>query len=445
MRTHHTTATIEKDETKEEPVDANRKLSVVIPAFNEEEGIAEIVNRVRATEASLKEAGIGELEIIVVDDGSSDRTAEIVSELPQTRLVKHDTNRGYGAAIKTGFGSAEGDLLAFLDADSTYPPEFFAQLCKELIETNSDIAVGSRRSGSESQMPKVRRFGNLIWSNLVSLTGNQRVADPASGMRVLRRSVLTKLYPLPDGLNFTPVMSTRTLHEGLALKEIPIPYHERSGRSKLSVVKDGTRFLKTIIWTALEYNPVRILGFLGLLSLATAGSIGLALIALRLQGITQLGPWGVFSVFLALLLGVIGVTTVSLGISFNYFVALFHQRPVEDDAKKKPLFAPALDRKFGWMGAVTALAGLSLGATSLALGLNGWEISRLWLWLVGSALFTLMGLQLFISWVQMRVLEALSDRQARTFTEITTDLSGEREIQHGRKKEEKITTIRVTS
>lgn len=442
MRAYQEKARAEEDRR----IERFETLSVVIPALNEEDGIAEIVQRVRATESALKKAGIAELEIIVVDDGSSDRTAEIAASLPNTKLVRHETNRGYGAAIKTGFAGAKGDLLAFLDADSTYPPEFFADLCRELLTTNSDIAVGSRRSGSQSEMPRIRRLGNLIWSSLVSLIGNQRVADPASGMRVLRKSALPKLYPLPDGLNFTPVMSTRTLHEGLGLREIPIPYHERSGRSKLSVVKDGTRFLKTIIWTALEYNPVRILGLLGSVALGGAAMAGLAIVVLRLQGITELGPWGVFSVFVALLLGVVGVSMVSLGISFNYFVALFHRRPVEEEARdKKPIFAPTLDRHFGWFGALTALGGLGLGATSLILGLNGWEINRLWLWLVGSALFTLMGLHLFISWVQMRVLEALSERQVRIFQEMGMDFPREKELNYERKKESQITTIRATS
>ncbi len=393
-------------------------LSVVIPALNEEDGIAEIVQRVRASESVLNEVGVWELEVIVVDDGSTDQTAKIVESLPQTRLIRHPVNRGYGAAIKTGFANAKGDLLAFLDADSTYPPEYFAHLCQAILKTNADLAVGSRRSGSESEMPRMRRLGNLIWSRLVSLIGKQHVADPASGMRVLRRSVLPRLYPLPDGLNFTPVMSTRAVHERITLKEIPIPYAERSGRSKLSVVRDGTRFLKTIIWTALEYNPVRILGMLGAGAMLGSALIGAALIALRLQGVTELGPLGVLGVFVALVLAVVGVSTVSLGISFNYFVALFNGQDVEDAQPKKSKLSPKLDRHFGWLGVAAATGGLSLAIASLTLGLNGWEITRLWLWLLGSALFMLMGLQLFISWVQMRVLEALSERQSRVSQEL---------------------------
>jgi len=121
-------------------------LSVVIPALNEEDGIADIVRRVFAVESSLKEAGVQGLEVIVVDDGSKDRTAEIAGSLPGVRLVRHGGNRGYGAAIKTGFRHAHGDLLAFLDADGTYPPERLPELCSAAIEGGADVTVGSRRS-----------------------------------------------------------------------------------------------------------------------------------------------------------------------------------------------------------------------------------------------------------------------------------------------------------
>ena len=228
-------------------------LSVVIPAYNEADGIAAIMERVLAVRPELAAVGV-DLELVVVDDGSADRTAEIVAACPGARLVRHPTNRGYGAALKTGFNAARGDLLGFLDADGTYPPESFPDLCREAL-AGADLVVGSRRSGAESEMPVVRRVGNLLWSNLVTLLGNHRVVDPASGMRVFRREALERLYPLPDGLNFTPVMSTRCIHEELKMVEVPIPYRERVGHSKLSVVGDGTRFLHSIVWTALSYNP----------------------------------------------------------------------------------------------------------------------------------------------------------------------------------------------
>lgn len=393
-------------------------LSVVIPALNEEDGIADIIQRVRAVEPSLRDVGVENVEIIVVDDGSRDRTAEIVDSFPSVRLMRHSENRGYGAAIKTGFSHAQGELLAFMDADGTYPPEQLPALCRIALEEQADVVVGSRRSGSDSQMPVVRRAGNFIWSNLVSLIGNDRVADPASGMRVLRQSALHQLYPLPDGLNFTPVMSTRATYEELRVVEVPISYRERLGRSKLSIVRDGTRFLTTILWTALEYNPVRVLGGIGAVALGVAAVIALVLIALRIQGLNQLGPVGVFSLFSGLVLAVAGVSIFCLGATFNYLVSLHHQKPVRKGLFGRPLFNPSVDHHFGWLGLIVVFVGALLGAASLALSSSGWDISRLWFWLMASALLLLTGLQLIISWVLMRVLEALSERDVR----ITEDL-----------------------
>src|SRR5690606_17553517 len=127
----------------------------------------------------------------------------------------------------------------------------------------------------------------------------------------------------PDGLNLTPVMSTRALHEGVKMEEVPIPYSERIGRSKLSVVRDGSLFLRSMVWTALTYNPVRILGFIGLAGVALALLVGAWLVAARLGGNTSLGPLGVAALFLALVSGVTGVSLFSLGATFNYLVSLF--------------------------------------------------------------------------------------------------------------------------
>src|SRR5918999_4299845 len=134
-------------------------LSVVIPAYNEERGIDEIRGGVLAQREALRANGIADLEVIVVDDGSRDATAERVAAHPDVRLIRHTVNQGYGAALKTGFSEASGELLAFLDADGTYPPESFPDLCRALEEHDSDLIIGSRMLSGESEMPLVRRVG----------------------------------------------------------------------------------------------------------------------------------------------------------------------------------------------------------------------------------------------------------------------------------------------
>jgi len=390
-------------------------LSVVIPAYNEEGGIAEIIERVLAIRPSLTGVEVDDLELIVVDDGSSDKTADITAEYSQVdaavHLIRQPVNRGYGAALKTGFSQARGNLLGFLDADGTYPPEHFPNLCRVALTENADLVVGSRMSGSESEMPLVRRIGNFIFANLVSLLANRRISDSSSGMRVIRREALARLYPLPDGLNFTPVMTTRALHEEIRWREVPIPYKERVGRSKLSVVRDGTRFLYTIIWTAMNYNPVRVLGGIGLALMVIAGVIAAIMTGMRLSGIAQLGIWGVASAFAASLCAVSGVTLFSLGATFNYLVSLFHKQPIRQGLFGKPMFKRPLERHFGWMGLAAMGLGLVFGVGSLVLSLDGWSIDRLWFWLLYAVMLLLVGLQLTVFWLIMRVLDELSQRE----------------------------------
>lgn len=388
-------------------------LSVVIPAYNEEKGIAEIVQRVMSVKNDLAKVGVDDMELLVVDDGSRDQTTRVLGELAlkykQMRVICHEKNKGYGAALKTGFAQSRGDLIGFLDADGTYPPEYFPQLCKAAL-AGAELVIGSRMAGEDSKMPVTRRIGNTFFAGLLSLVGWEKVTDSASGMRVFRKDVLAKMYPLPNGLNLTPVMSTRAVHEGLVMTEVPIPYSERVGRSKLSVVRDGSVFLQSILWTVLYYNPVRILGILGLIGVGISLLVGLGMTFSRFSGVTQLGPWGVFAYFAAVVTGVAGVSLFALGATFNYLVSLLYQRPIRQGLFGKPIFKNPLEQNFGWMGLAGLLVGMIGGIISLVLGINGWAVERLWFYLLVSALVILVGVQLVIYWVLMRVLEELLQR-----------------------------------
>ena len=399
-------------------------LSIVIPAYNEEKGIVEIMERVLTIRESLKAAGVDGMELLVVNDGSRDRTAEVADEVARkhegVRIISHPKNRGYGAALKTGFAQAKGELVGFLDADGTYPPEYFPQLCREALD-GAELVIGSRMAGADSQMPATRRLGNIIFATLLSVLGWQRVTDSASGMRVFKKETLARISPLPDGLNLTPVMSTRAVHEGVKMVGVPIPYSERVGRSKLSVVRDGRIFLTSMIWTVLSYNPVRILGILGLIGVAIAALVGLGLVIARLSGVTALTPWGVFALFTALVLGVAGISLFALGATFNYLVSLFYKEPIRQGLFGKPVFKKPLELQFGWMGVVALLGGLAVAIVSLILSLSGWEIARVWLYLLGGAMASLVGVQLVIYWLLIRVLEDLSQRETLARADMQVD------------------------
>ena len=229
-----------------------------------------------------------------------------------------------------------------------------------------------------------------------------------------------RVLPLPDGLNLTPVMSTRAIHEGIRMKELPIPYDERVGNSKLSVVHDGTLFLQSMVWTVLTYNPVRILGLIGLAGVAFAALVGLGLLIARLSGVTSLSPTGVAAVYAAMVAAVVGISFFALGATFNYLVSIFSKRPIRQGLFGKPIFNPSLDHYFGWIGLSSLLIGVALGTVSITLGISGWEIARLWLYLLGAAMLILLGTQLIIFWILMRVLDEVSQRDAL----VTKDIIG---------------------
>lgn len=251
-------------------------LSIVLPAYNEEASIGAVAAAACAAAPALRrEAALDAVEVLVVDDGSTDRTAERARAVTGVRLVSFRRNRGYGVALKAGFDAARGDLLAFCDADGTCDPADFGALAKRLLDERLDIVIGSRL-GQGNRMPFVRRVGNHLFATLLGVLSLRSVRDTASGMRVLRREALVSLYPLPDGLNFTPAMTARALlSQNLGIGEVPISYAERSGESKLRVVADGLQFLRTICETALLFQPFRILASLGFVFLLL--TVGLAI------------------------------------------------------------------------------------------------------------------------------------------------------------------------
>jgi len=272
--------------------------------------------------------------------------------------------------------------------------------------------IGSRMTGTDSQMPLVRRVGNTVFAALVSLVSNVRITDCASGQRVLRREALNLLYPLPDGLNFTPVMSTRAIHENLKMVEVPITYSERAGRSKLSVVKDGWRFLITILGTAFAYNPVRILGGVGALLVLLAVILGIPAVLTLING--RASEWPAVLIFAALVLTALGVTLFSTGTMFNYIVSLFHHRRIRQGLFGRPIFRTPLENHFGWMGSSAAIGGVLLYCVTKLTGLAPTP----WFYAVVSAMLVLMGVQLFTSWTLVKVLSILSERETRKLQDL---------------------------
>lgn len=387
-------------------------LSVIVPALNEEKSILRIVERLLKTKEELLRAGlVSDAELIVVDDGSTDRTTELVRSQPGVRLIRHEVNRGYGAALKSGFRHARGAYIAFLDADESYRPESLPQLLRPLTEGQADVVIGSRMMQAKSGMPKVRVVGNWFFAKLLGWFVGHRITDSASGMRVFRRTVLPRLFPLPDGLNMTPAMSARALHEGLRTVEVPIPYDERSGRSKLHVVKDGLRFFSSIVTISRLYNPLKFFGFLGLGFLVAAFLFGIGPVAHYLQ-VRVVEETAIYRLFTVMVLLVTGVNIVTFGAFCNQvLMILYPNRPVQTGAWSRLLLRRRAVRSAGWIGGLFVVAAIALNHRTILQYLTTGRIVMHWSYILTGATLFLTGVQLIMSRFLLTVLEELQEQR----------------------------------
>ncbi|MBZ5677243.1 MAG: glycosyltransferase family 2 protein [Acidobacteriia bacterium] len=333
------------------------KLLIAIPALNEEQSIHSTIQRcLDARQSILENSPVTDVDITVVSDGSTDHTVDRAREFgSRINLIEFQRNRGYGAAIMEAWSHSQADLLGFLDADGTCDPQFFATLCNRLVEKDADVALGCRLN-SGSQMPVIRRVGNMLFAWLLSMFASETVRDTASGMRVVRRSALRHLYPLPIGLHFTPAMSARAmLSDATRIVEIDMPYAEREGESKLRVIRDGFRFLRVIVANALLYKAGRILSW----SAAGCFVIG-ALLMLRpliaYIGTRTVAEWMIYRFLVSSLAAQVALLLLGAGMLSGRIASIVLHEEVRD--RRTPFSAWM---RTGWFWSVAAsLAGAGL-------------------------------------------------------------------------------------
>ena len=201
--------------------------SLIIPAYDEEEALPHVLDEVM---------GMVD-EVIVVDDGSTDGTSSCARKDGIT-VYQHDVNRGKVAAIRTGVGHAMGDIVVLMDADHTYPAEHIPQMLAS-IEQGADLVLGSRFMGRSKAMPFLNRVGNRIFSFIISYVGATTITDGQTGYRAFRREMFEKLDVKATGLEWETKMTVRAQKLGYTIKEIPITYRPRIGKSKLNPLRDG--------------------------------------------------------------------------------------------------------------------------------------------------------------------------------------------------------------
>jgi len=390
------------------------QLTIVLPALNEEDAIARTIERcLDARQAIIARTQVTRLRVVVVSDGSTDRPAEIAQQYEDVRVIVFKHNRGYGAAIKEGWRQAGGDLLAFLDADGTCDPLYFIDLCNRALEDDADIVLGSRM-GPDSKMPRIRRIGNTIFAGMLGLLSQKHVSDSASGMRVIRKEALPKLLPLPNGLDFTPSMSARALmdHE-LIVKEVPMKYEERIGRSKLNVIKDGLRFAREILSAAIYVKPSRVT--LPIVLLFAVIAAGLGIFPVRFYITHRFLPeWLVYRFLVILLLSVSSVMLLCATVVAEHMIALSQLR-----------YERFLDHNRSWWGrrALGIYWRLSLISVGFAIvfiwpGIASYTqtghipaTTLHWSRVVVAAFFLLAFLQMSATACILRIIPAMHDRQ----------------------------------
>jgi glycosyltransferase involved in cell wall biosynthesis len=272
-------------------------VTVVIPAYNEEQGVGPVVTELRTV---LEGHGIV-AEVIVVDDGSSDKTAQAASAAG-ARVLRHRSNRGYGAALKSGITAAANEYVVITDADGTYPCHYIPEILSRL--ENADMVVGAR-IGSNVKIPLIRRPAKWALNRLANYMTNARIPDLNSGLRAFRRKLAMQYFAiLPDQFSWTTTITLAMHCDKYAVAYIPIDYLARRGRSKI-VPWDAGSFAILILRTAMLFRPLRI--FIPVVMLCLLyGFVKMTIDMMRDPNISASALLAFVSALIILLIGMLG-------------------------------------------------------------------------------------------------------------------------------------------
>lgn len=226
-------------------------LSVIVPVYNERVTVAEVIRRIRAVEVPVA------VEVIVVDDGSSDGTDKVLSALGDStvRILRHDGNKGKGAAIRTGMAMARGDLLLIQDADLEYDPKDWPRLLEPVLSGKARVVYGSRFTGERMNMLPLHWIGNRFLSLVTNVLYSSTMSDMETCYKLFDRRVLEGLTIQSDKFDFEPEITAKVLRRGFRIYEVPISYAGREiDEGKKITWRDGFGALKALI----KYRFVRI-------------------------------------------------------------------------------------------------------------------------------------------------------------------------------------------
>lgn len=239
-------------------------ISVVIPAYNEQDAILSTVDTIQQV---LRKSHKNSWEIVIVDDGSRDDTPlrlKTLSDSDNVKIIRHPHNLGYGRSLKDGILAAKYDTIVIMDSDLTYPFEKLDDLLTE-YKVGFDMVVG-KRTGEFYRESIIKSPLRKILKFLVEFTAGRTIPDINSGFRIFSKSTVTKYFNhLCDTFSFTTSMTLAYMMTGKTVCYVDIPYHERSGQTKVRLIKDSLRTLQYIIQAINYYNPLKIFILFGLL------------------------------------------------------------------------------------------------------------------------------------------------------------------------------------
>ena len=222
----------------------SRKLSVIVPVYNERGTIAEIIRRARAVDLAV------EREIVVVDDGSTDGTRDILSTLSDSKVkvVLHDRNQGKSAAIRTGLTHATGDLVLIQDADLEYDPEDWPGLLTPVLDGRARVVYGSRFAGSRRNMLFWSDVGNRFLTSVTNVLYNARLSDVETCYKLFDRQVLDGVDLRSERFGFEPEVTAKLLRSGETIREVPISYDGRTRREGKKISwRDGVETVRILL------------------------------------------------------------------------------------------------------------------------------------------------------------------------------------------------------
>ena len=228
------------------------KISVVIPCYNEKKTIREIVS-------AVKSSPVGTMEIIIVDDCSTDGTRELLRDelgLQVHKVVYHDVNQGKGAALRSGFKEATGEIVIIQDADLEYDPQEYPKLIKPIVDDKADVVYGSRFTGGEARRVVYlwHMIGNKLLTLLSNVFTNINLTDMETGYKVFRKDVIDKIQIEEDGFGFEPEITAKVSRMGCRFYEVGISYY---GRTYADGKKIGWRDGLYAIYAIIKYNLKR--------------------------------------------------------------------------------------------------------------------------------------------------------------------------------------------